>query len=465
MLRLLLFLCWLAILDASKARLVRVVVLARHGNRAPNPQVEMLCPTYFEKVLPKFGVPPAALSPVGMAENWESGVFLAQRYRDFLPSGPFMDDGAISVMSERMSRNIVSMEALTLGMFPTGTGVKGFLQERPNLVPIATTQAGVDQLLNCPRDGPCRPRFKADFNSWTAENDGRVFGENEELFHRISRACGYELRPEGIEFKGKAKTLTWAAKAVSDAFTFAANEGLDPTIDGRISHEDIQAFKHVAGSMVKGSRFGTDQQMTYWVSNFLPTVLKLATLPNARHAAAWVHNRLHLFLNHRELVYASAHVLGIPIAYPGLPVDVLPAGCMLLFEIYEKDGESFMKFFWWGPSHPDAQDINKAKGEDSVAELYKHGNVIPTAPHGCNPDELCPLAHVKALFDAWTNQTGTYQQICGLDGEEELAVSRLVTPGAASWFAMPAVVLMVAGIVLWNVANKQRRHPGYTELV
>merc|ERR1719424_449061 len=100
-----------------------------------------------------------------MAENWESGQFLRSRYIEsidgedsahsgFLPR-EFVDDSTATFFAERAPRNIESTEALVYGMYPLGTGSPEFLPQRPNLVPIATTQEGVDQLMNCPRDGPC----------------------------------------------------------------------------------------------------------------------------------------------------------------------------------------------------------------------------------------------------------------------------------------------------------------------
>lgn len=413
----LLWLCVLAVCESAK--LVKVVILARHGNRAPNLQIPYLCPVYAEKVLPHFDTPLAQLSKVGIAENWESGKFLRKRYMpDFLPK-TFVPDGSVTFFAERMTRNVVSTEVLAKGMYPDGTGEDGFLKSRPNIVPISTSQEGKDELMNCPRDGPCRHRFREDFNLWAAEHDRMVYAGNVDLFDRISRVCGNEwvLNPMGIYYQGRLKTLTWGVKAISDAFSFAANEGLDATMDGALSIEDLAAFKAVASSMVNGTRFGHPHQLTYWVSNFLPNLFQIGTKPNeTAKLDLWRAEKFHLFLNHRELIYSIAHILGLKIAFPGMPPDVLPAGCFLGFEMYEMhDGSIALKFYWWGPTRPNGDlKVHTLKKKGSLLGLYKGGDMIPVAPHGCDLDEYCPLKHIEHLFTSWTAQTGTYHHLCKL---------------------------------------------------
>lgn len=395
----------------KKPKLRRMIVLGRHGNRAPNAQVVELCPTFTKEVLPKFEVPTAALSKVGMAENWENGNFLKDKLKelDIEEDEKYNYDGTFSFFSERMDRNIVSTEALALGMFPEGTGIKGFMGERPNLVPIATTQAHVDELMNCPRDGPCKPVYKADFAKWVADNEARIYNESKAVFDRVYEACGIEpITAEGFMYQGEKKPLTWAAKAIGDIFSFTANEGLDATIGGRITAEEVAAFKHVVNGMVSGTRFSKNHQLTYWVSDFLPTVFKLSKMPLKGN------NKFHLFLNHRELIYASAHMLGLSIQFPDAPPDVLPSGCALIFEVYDEG----LKMYWWAPSRP-SFDQKKWANEKGVnmQELYDKGITIPTSPTGCTDDEICPLDKVEEVFNDFTKETGTYKEICGI-GEQ-----------------------------------------------
>ena len=103
----------LAFLLETRAKLIKVVALGRHGNRAPSKQIMTLCPK-GEKYYSQFGEPidakqRAALSLVGTAENYECGTYLREKYiGTLLERGPYKDDGSVFFLSERMDRNIVS---------------------------------------------------------------------------------------------------------------------------------------------------------------------------------------------------------------------------------------------------------------------------------------------------------------------------------------------------------------------
>lgn len=465
------------------AKLVRVVVLARHGNRAPNVQVQELCVPFYKTVFPSFGVPLAALSIVGMAENWENGFYLKKKYLgSILKEGPYVPDGTATFFAERMSRNIIATYVVGQAMYPDGTGYDGYLKSKPNLIPIATTQQEVDELMNCARDGPCRDAYKEDFAAWSVDHEALIYESNRELFERISKACNYEVKP-GIVYQGKNKYLAWAVKAIADAFFFGMNEGLDVTMNGSLTMEDILAFKRISKEMVSGTRFSKPRQLTYWVSNFLPHLFKLAE--HDAGDASWYDKNFHLFLNHRELIYAIAHILEIPIQFPGSTPDTLVAGCSLTFEIYEKaDGQAFMKFLWWGPTQPDTPSKRTALlMDDSLLGLYKGGNEVPAAPRGCTPGELCPLAHIKEIFYNFTAQTGSYQEICGIerpqnlvavhgeqnlvavDGERDMrtTVRRRGDASRLTWFALLTGGVFTA-FVLWNRTTQKRKKSDYARL-
>lgn len=99
--------------------------------------------------------------------------------------------------------------------------------------------------------------------------------------------------------------------------------------------------------MVHDMNFGQPHQITYWTGDFIPTFLGLARVPLREEV-----NKLHVFLNHRELVYAVAHMLGMPIQFPGQRPDSLPSGCSLLMEVYDHG----VRAFFWSPSQPSHED-------------------------------------------------------------------------------------------------------------
>jgi hypothetical protein len=386
--------------------LKRVVVLARHGNRAPNPQILELCKPYAREVLPKFGVAPAALSRVGMSENHESGEFLRARYGELLGEGPFTYDGKVKFFSERADRNIVSTSVAAQGLFPLGTGLKGYTKENPNVIPIPTTEAGVDVMMNCPRDGPCKPNLSKDKSAWFKENTHRIFTENKELFAKVSKACETELTADGVMYKGKMMPLVNAAKLINDALTFAATEGLDPTVGGRFDEATIKEFHDLVEGVLEQALFGKPEQLTYWSADWIPTALTLSEVPLQDG-----HNSLHFFLNHRELIYSSARLMQIPIQFPGQREGSLPTGCMLAIEVYE---EGVRLFFWAAtrPSH-DAKAEHLSKGLP-MEELYTGGTVLPAAIPGCETGKICPLSAMKEMFVGHVSKTGTWAELCGV---------------------------------------------------
>eukprot|EP01065_Artemidia_motanka_P020223 TRINITY_DN2420_c0_g1_i1.p1 TRINITY_DN2420_c0_g1~~TRINITY_DN2420_c0_g1_i1.p1 ORF type:complete len:549 (+),score=196.56 TRINITY_DN2420_c0_g1_i1:63-1649(+) len=428
-----------ALLTAAEGRLVKVIALGRHGNRAPNPQVPYVCPN-VAGLLEQFDEPiyarqRAALSRVGMAENWEAGRFLRQRYGEgdesLLPK-TFRDDGSSFFFSERMNRNIASTEALVLGLFPTGTGQEGFLQDRPNLVPILTSQPFEDTLINLPRDGPCKSRYNADRAAWDAENEHAFIKENWRLLSEFSQVCGFDFT-NPREFHGKS--LAWTMKAAVDAFVMARNEGIDVSMGGTLRPELLADVIRLGANITTGQRFKHEHQITYWVGRFADDALIANMQPSVGHlsvvgqsagkkihpwadtAEEWFYrNRLQVYVNHRELFVALAELFGVK----ELLETPLPAGSMLLWELHEDTDEAtlqtkkYIKVLSWRPSQPSWEDKHeRLKTRRPVADLYSTGSFSYVHPEACGGEE-CTVEAFQAALWKWTNRTGTWQQVCGL---------------------------------------------------
>lgn len=366
--------------------------------------IHKLCPIYAKEVLPKFRIAPASLSRVGMAENEENGRFLRERYREFLPKGRYPYNGSFAFFSEREQRNVVSTIAVSQGMFPIGTGLRGFAKERPNLVPIMTTQDGADVLMNCPRDGPCQHALEMDKDKWIAEHEADFYKENRELFHEVGKACGYEIKPGG------KKGVVLEAKNVADAFGFAENEGLDSTMGGRLNETTVRRFRKVLGDAVHDLNFGKPHQLTYWVAEFIPHILGLSRVPLVQPE-----NLFHLFLNHRELIYGIAHIWGMPIDFPGMSKDNFPTASSIIIEVYDHG----VKTFFWTPTLPDTAAKAKYLSEElPVRDLYHMGRLWPTAATGCHLHQVCPVEQLVQNWLALVRRTGTYVDICNVSKED-----------------------------------------------
>eukprot|EP00457_Paulinella_chromatophora_P004974 gb/GEZN01004987.1/.p1 GENE.gb/GEZN01004987.1/~~gb/GEZN01004987.1/.p1 ORF type:complete len:507 (+),score=19.20 gb/GEZN01004987.1/:121-1641(+) len=444
----------------ANRKLIRVIVMGRHGNRCANPQVEMLCPTFDQLVKPLFDVPFRALSRVGIAENWELGSYLRERYKQeeqIIPKGPYQEGSHMLFYSERYPRNVVATQALMQGMYPPGSGMAGLGPLRLNLIPIETSSAHLDQLMNNPRDGPCRPTYKQDLNNWADRHQPKIFAENRKLLEEVAKACGSSmiLNPHPIR-NGVIKNLPWAAKAISDAFNFAANEGLDTTMGGRLDPTVLADFSQLAKEMVNGSRFGEDRQLTYWVGDWAATLLHL-TRQDVRAENA---KSLALYMGHRELIYATAHILGIPIDLPNSPPDALPPGCALIIEVYD-DGQNdpggrFLNFTWWVPSSPPGSEKRHAIQTDSLLSLYRIGHTHPAAPRGCPQDESCSLSHIHHLFSIWYAVTGTWQSVCHIGIDFPYTLGRLAALGGA-----PPSALDAYGLPVLSGDNEQATTSGW----
>jgi hypothetical protein len=426
---------------SSESTLEKVVVLARHGCRAPNSQVTVVCPR-AEPIYSAFREPvtartPAALSRLGMAENWESGRFLRERYvGSLLPDAPFYDDLSVFFFSERMDRNIVSTEALVQGMFPDGTGQKGFLPGNPNLVPIRTSQPFMDTIMNLPRDGPCKRAYKADMAAWAEQNEAAYVKENHDLLEEFGKACGFDFTKPDPWGKG----ITWALKAAADAFNFANNEGIDPTVGGKFPMEMITKVKSLGGTMVNAQRFGLDHQITYWTGRFIEdSILKNleppasgdeqekfkstgeATAPypwQMSPEAFFNRNKFLLFLNHRELMWSVATIFQIEEVLKA----PLPSGAMLFWELHRDEEGRFVKVFAWKPSQPSWESKHKSMVEGTpVTDLFQTGEVYEVFPAVCTNPKRCVIQDLDRAYHIWTDRTGNWAAVCGLEGDTPAA--------------------------------------------
>eukprot|EP00397_Hematodinium_sp_SG-2012_P034364 GEMP01036856.1.p1 GENE.GEMP01036856.1~~GEMP01036856.1.p1 ORF type:complete len:531 (+),score=93.45 GEMP01036856.1:110-1702(+) len=427
----------------ATSRLIKVAVLARHGNRAPNPQVPYICPN-AKAMIDQFREPVgsklrAALSRVGMAENLEAGAFLKGKYvgkGKLLKDETYFDDGSTFFLSERMNRNIVSTVALTRGMYPAGTGQKGFEAANPNLVPIITSQPFADTLMNLPRDGPCKSRYNADRKKWTATHEAKVLSEHASVIRELSRHCGFDFAKTHERTK---KSLVWSLKATADLFSFATNEGIDASMGGQIPTDFQRNISTLTKGLVNDERFGKAHQITYWIGRFLDDAIfqnlrdpdhkkkqiydvdgvkTSSKAPWVDTPSEWYHqNKFLLFLNHRELLISVLKVFALEKVLEDTP----PSGSMLLWEVHEDHKGQFIRFLFWKPSQPSFEaKAKKLKSGEPVADLYSTGHVEEVFPNVCHTKGRCVLSELEAAFKAWVSSTGTWAEVCNLTKDETL---------------------------------------------
>lgn len=428
---------------SSAAELVRVIVVARHGNRAPNPQVPTVCPKvmpFAEQFhLPVYSKQRAALSDVGVCENWESGNFLREEYKELLYGSKdkiYKDDGSFFAFSERMNRNVMSMRALLEGLWPEGTGEQQFLKSRPNLVPFLTSAPFHDTLINTPRDGPCKTRYKKDTKIWEKAHDSTLLEENKELVEKFGKMCGFDF------FTSKKtinKRFPWAFKAATDAFNMAINEGID--VSSAFDLDVVNDAMTLASGITNELRFGEKHKVTYWLGRFVTDALfanmedpkgeekqdldtvgielksKYAWQPTPEEE--WDALKMLVFLNHRELMMSLSFLFG----YESLLETPLKAGSMIIYELHKEDGEEFFITKAWNPTQPSFEAKHAAlKSGKGLMDLYSRGTVETIKVGACGNQEKCTLQQLRDAYTKWIEETGTWQEVCGLQVEDTKAL-------------------------------------------
>eukprot|EP00397_Hematodinium_sp_SG-2012_P026272 GEMP01027511.1.p1 GENE.GEMP01027511.1~~GEMP01027511.1.p1 ORF type:complete len:515 (+),score=103.46 GEMP01027511.1:76-1620(+) len=420
----------------ATSRLIKVAVLARHGNRAPDAPVPYICPK-AKPIMSQFddhigAKLTAALSRVGMAENFESGTYLKKKYvgkGKLLKDETYYDDGSTFFLSERMNRNIVSVVALTRGMYPAGTGQKGFAASNPNLVPILTTQPFEDTLMNLPRDGPCKTRYNTDRQDWSFTHEANILHDHAELIKELSHRCGFDFFKN---HEATGKSLVWSLKATADMFSFAHNEGIDASMGGHFSADFRRNLTVFTKDLVHRQRFAKPHQITYWIGRFLDDAIFANLRDPLKKAetfrvegdktsakAPWVdtpsdfyeQNKFLLFLNHRELLISVLTVFELH----SVLADTPPSGSMLLWEVHEDNKGTFVRLFFWKPSQPSFKaKAEKLKSKKPVSNLFSTGHEEEVFPPVCAQKGRCALKELEDAYALWIRGTGTWGEVCGL---------------------------------------------------
>jgi len=332
-----------------------------------------------------------------------------------------------------MNRNVMSMESLLEGFWPEGTGEKQFLPSRPNLVPFLTSAAFHDTLINTPRDGPCKDRYKADTDAWVKKNSKTVMEKNKVLIEKFGKACGFDFFSSEETIK---KPFPWAIKAAADAFNMALNEGIDVGKDFDL--DMVKETISMASAVTNEVRFGEKHKVTYWLGRFVKDALfanmedpagkKKQTLETVGQALKskfpwqpspdeeWDALKMLVFLNHRELMMSLSFLFG----YDSLLKTPLKAGSMIIYELHKEEGEEFIITKAWNPTQPSFEAKHAAlEAGSGLLELYSRGTVEIVKTGACDYQERCTLQQLRDAYTKWTEETGSWEEVCGLEIREE----------------------------------------------
>ena len=380
----------LALLCAAKKeaplKLTKLVVLNRHGHRAPNGPYWTACPNDAYN-LKKYDVDVEDLSGLGMAEEFQFGKFIRTKYSSFIGETYNREDFFLRAVG--VPRCIQSAMALAQGVFPNGFGPQGWLPGRPQFVSIFSDLDMHEYMLD---DTPCWARSAQDQKEWYSKYfalymaDPTVHGAINELI----KFCG-------AAYPATDDEMALFVKLVVDGVVFNHDYGLQ-VLNGNVNNKLMFELRNISIQFLLGRLFDTDLQKTYGPMDF-PNQL-LYTAQNKYTARAYddfMHplQKVQVFVGHREELYGFAEFFGIKIQVEGLPFRELPVSSSFIFEILTQDVENgqnktFIKSTLWTPTN----------GEYSLA--------IP----GCSSPRLCTVEELEFLVNQRNARTGTWRKIC-----------------------------------------------------
>jgi len=332
-----------------------VVLLGRHGNRAPDPSVKVLCPNrkVQSALYESQNCGPGSMTREGLRAIWDLGRATYRAYvqdAGLVPASYKRTD--VYVQASSSDRTIMSAIAWGVTAFPET------VQDAPYQVPPATYSVPMteDNLLEV-RKARCLGRLQQDIKEFD-ETVGKKIIENPEfnkLLDKVSGVCGVDLR--------KARELTdgefgifEAIKDVSDAITGDFLEGF-PRMEG-LTNETALEFLTMAENLFQNRLYGSPAQAAYLsgklpekIQNFFERhvitrsqALGLLAAEDEKEdisdfAKIRAPRKLTAYHCHREVLYGIAKFLGfnITVERPGLPTGLLHPGAGLFFELWEDD--------------------------------------------------------------------------------------------------------------------------------
>lgn len=358
----------------------RVVVLMRHGVRAPL-DGEVPAGTRTARPWPHWTTPESELTPNGAqalaaAARADRATWVA---KGLLPATGCPD---IRVRSNSSPRTIASGAAYARGLAPNCS------------IPVAHEPIGqVDPLFE-----PLRARATrfdavaavADINRFTGGMDALVARHRPEL--RLLDAvlgCGdpagcnpggeARLTPSadrhGIDLTGPIRTASGTAQVLLLQYA----EGLPPAVGGR----------PLDGAML--ARLGSLHAALFDVYSRSPYMAAHQSAAFGRHmidALTARHGaRIDMLVGHDTNVTALAALLGFDLVAPGYAInDAAPGGAILLNRWHDRAGRSF---------------VTVTYRTQSPARIRAHAAAVTVTPvrvPGCPADAPCPLDRFVALF-------------------------------------------------------------------
>ncbi|GET93324.1 acid phosphatase, putative [Leishmania tarentolae] len=380
----------------SKLVLTKLVVLNRHGHRAPNAPFWKMCPN-DKKSRKHYKVAAEDLTGLGMEEEYNFGQYLRNTYHTFL--GDKFNRTLHYFRAVGEPRILQSAMAVAQGIFPDGFGPGGYLPSRPQFVPIFSDMDTHEYLLD---DVPCFRRAENDSHRWINNRYQDFINDPStgRVLEMIKEVCG--------EYTGKAESYAYI-KTVADGLTFNSDMGLK-VAKGKLTPEVLFSIRNVSLQLLMQRLYYTDEQQTYMAVDLPRNILRLLThthvgeTPEQLNDFTDTRQESTFYFMHREALYAFAQFFGFQYNVAGLPPGELPVASSIImeklvprFDQYSHNASHiYVRITLWTP--------------------YNGIYTIPIST--CHIPELCELKELRYIYDTRVNRTGTWEQLCNYTPQE-----------------------------------------------
>ncbi|ORC92924.1 putative acid phosphatase [Trypanosoma theileri] len=400
--------------------ITKLIVISRHGHRAPNAPYWDMCPN-DRKNRRKYNVDAEDLTGLGMKEVYEFGEYVRQTYHHFI--GNRFNRSLHFFRAVGEPRILQSAIAMSQGLFPDGYGPGGFLPSRPQFVPVFSDMDTHEYLLD---NVPCFRRAEADVQHWiNSSMDAFMQDENVvEVVKYMKKACGFE----SAKAKVKKRPLYAFIKTVADGMTFNADYGLN-VCRGRVTPEMLFRIRNISLQLLMARLYHTDEQQTYTAVDLPQRLLRLLHHkhpPKPQYLNDFVDTRQEatFYFVHREALYALAQFFGFSYNLAGLPHGELPVASSLIVEKLEP-GEYFNHR---NKDHPavttntiETNDSDSDSADDKKHAVKAYVRLLLWTPNDgrstveisrCKIPQLCTVEELEQIYTERVNRTGTWEKLC-----------------------------------------------------
>ncbi len=373
--------------------LSEVLVLNRHGHRAPNAPYWSMCPNdaYNKK---KYDVLPEDLSGLGMEEEFQFGKYLRQRYNGFV--SPVYNRDETFIRAVGVSRCVQSAMAIGQGLYPDGFGPGGWLPGRPQYVPIFSDIDDHEYLID---NSMCWTKSLDDQTRWYKTHFDEYMADpiTKAAIDEVIELCG-ATRPVD---NGK---MALFVKIVVDGIIFNSDYGLS-VLGGKVTPSLMAELRNISIRFLLGRLETTQEQKTYMAMEFPHQLLMLANQrKDPRNYKSTLHpvQKMQIYVGHREELYGLAEYLGFQVNVKGLAPSELPVAATYIFEIFRQ----------WNP----VRNLNDTFVKTTLWTLQtgEYSIAIP----GCESPRLCKEEELAKIIKKRESRTGSWREICGVKDDE-----------------------------------------------